>query len=225
MSQAELPTSWKGAVYGQAADTIFSDETIIWEKSVAHIDTARSPRWSRTVIFAVLLLAITATFWAVERAGNNDERSGGVDTAAAAGGETTSGDETKSPLQEYLQFAGAAGSRGADVDQEYIVDGLRKLAGALGTLNLGSPDLQVDLRVAAEHILLNPASTATTEIVRNGLISAAEAIETGRPDGGDDLRRLAESVRPYGPFLDQRVTVHEFFQESAKAIQRVSRQT
>ena len=136
LSQAELPTSWKGAVYGQAADTIFSDETIIWEKSVAHIDTAKSPRWSRTVIFAVLLLAITATFWAVERAGNNDGGAGGVDKAAAADGETTSGDETKSPLQEYLQFAGAPGSRGADVDQEYIVDGLRKLAGALGTLNL-----------------------------------------------------------------------------------------
>ena len=63
-------------------------------------------------MFGVLLLAITVTFWAVERAGNNDERSGGVDKAAAADGETASGDETKSPLQEYLQFAGPAGSRG-----------------------------------------------------------------------------------------------------------------
>ncbi|OFW12865.1 MAG: hypothetical protein A3H29_01795 [Acidobacteria bacterium RIFCSPLOWO2_02_FULL_67_21] len=74
-------------------------------------------------------------------------------------------------------------------------------------------------------MLLNPASTATTEIVRNGLMSAAEAIEPGRPDGGDTLRRLAESVRPDGPLFDQRLTVQEFFQESAKAIQRVSQQT
>jgi hypothetical protein len=74
--------------------------------------------------------------------------------------------------------------------------------------------------VAAEHILLNLASTATTELVRNGLISAAEAIETGRQDEDDNLRRLAESVRPDGPLLDQQVTVHEFFQESARSASR-----
>lgn len=192
------------------------------ETTVAHIDTARSPRWSWTVIFAVVLLAITAIFWAIERAGRNDERSRGADEPAASDVTTASGSETNSPLQDYLQFAGTADTRGADVDQEYMADGLRKLAGALGTLNLGSPDLQVDLRVVAEHVLLNPASTATTEIVRNGLLSAAEAIEPGRQDGEDALRRLAESVRPDGPLFDQRLTVHEFFQESANAIQRVS---
>lgn len=182
---------------------------------MAHIDTASSRRRSWMAISAVGLLAVTAIFWAVGCAGSNDERSRGVDEPAAA----------NSPLQDYLRFAGTAETRGADVDREYLADGLRKLAGALGTLNLGGPDLQVDLRVAAEHVLLNPASTATTEIVRNGLMSAAEAIEPGRPDGGDTLRRLAESVRPDGPLFDQRLTVQEFFQESAKAIQRVSQQT
>ena len=170
------------------------------------------------VISAVGLLAVTALFWAVGCVGSNDERSRGVDEPAASDGATAGGSETNAPLQDYVQFAGTAETRGADVDQAYIADGLRKLAGALGTLNLGSPDLQVDLRVAAEHVLLNPISTATTEIVRNGLMSTAEAIDPGRQDGGDTLRRLAESVRPDGPLLDQRLTVGEFFQESAKAI-------
>jgi hypothetical protein len=183
--------------------------------------TRRSYAW--TVPFAVVLLAITAIFWALERAGTNNESSNGVDRADATDG-TASGSDTHAPLQDYLQFASTAGARGTDVDEKYMVDGLRKLAGALGTLNLGSPELQVHLRVAAEHILLNPASTATTESVRNGLIAAADAIETGRQDG-DNLRQLAESVRPDLPLLDQQVTVHKFFQESAKVIQRTSRQT
>lgn len=191
---------------------------------MAHINTAERPRWLWTVIFAGVLFAIAAVFWTVERAGNNDESSSGVDTAAATDGATAIGTEANAPLEDYLQFAGTVGTRGADVTQTLIVDGLRKLAGVLGTLNLGSPELQVDLRVAAEHILLNPASTATTESVRNRLIAAANAIETGRHDA-DNLRRLAESIRPDVPLLDQQATVHKFFQESAKVIQRTSPQT
>lgn len=191
---------------------------------MAHIGTAKRPRWLWTVIFAAVPLAIAAIFWTVERAGSNFKSSRGVDTAAPIDGATAIGTEANAPLEDYLQFAGSVGTRGADANQTLIVDGLRKLAGVLGILNLGSPELQVDLRVAAEHIVLNPASTATTESVRNALISAADAIETGRHDG-DNLRQLAESVRLDLPLLDQQVTVHKFFQESAKVILRTSRQT
>jgi len=187
-------------------------------------DTAKNRRWSWLVILVVISLAIAAVFWAVERVGDTDEDAAAVRVPADNDGADS---ETSSPLQDYLQFAGAAGDRqmrDSDADPDNIVEGLRKLAGALGTLNLGSPDLQVDLRVAAEHLLLNSTSTATTAVVRNSLISAADAIEAERPNEVN-LRRLAESVRRDRPLLDQRAAVREFFRESATAMQRLSPQT
>jgi hypothetical protein len=167
------------------------------------------------VFVAVLLVA--TVFWAVDRSGSSNTRSDRAGTAATVASEATS------PVQEYLQLVGTAGTAAADVDDKFMADGLRTLAGAIGTLNLGTPDLQVDLRVAAEHILLNPASSSTTEIVRNCLISAADAIETGGQDESDNnLTRLAESVHPEMPLIDQRATVQMFFQASAEAIKRIT---
>jgi hypothetical protein len=181
---------------------------------VAHKET-KSPRWSLVAVFVAVLLVATV-FWAVDRSGSSNTRSDRGGTAAAVASEATS------PVQEYLQLVGTAGTA-ADVDDKFMADGLRTLAGAIGTLNLGTPDLQVDLRVAAEHILLNPASSATTEIVRNCLISAADAIETGGQDESDNnLTRLAESVHPEMPLIDQRATVQMFFQASAEAIKRIT---
>ena len=169
---------------------------------MTHTDTAKNPSWSWLVILAVISLAIAAVFWAVERVGDTDEDAIAMGVPADNDGANS---ETSSPVQDYLQFAGAAGDRqirDSDADPDAIVEGLRKLAGALGTLNLGSPDLQVDLRVAAEHFLLNSASTATAAAVRNSLISAADAIEAERRNEVN-LRRLAESVRRDRPLLDR----------------------
>ena len=169
---------------------------------MTHTDTAKNPSWSWLVILAVISLAIAAVFWAVERVGDTDEDAIAMGVPADNDGANS---ETSSPVQDYLQFAGAAGDRqvrDSDADPDNIVEGLRKLAGALGTLNLGSSDLQVDLRVAAEHFLLNSASTATAAAVRNSLISAADAIEAERRNEVN-LRRLAESVRRDRPLLDR----------------------
>ena len=169
---------------------------------MTHTDTAKNPSWSWLVILAVISLAIAAVFWAVERVGDTDEDAIAMGVPADNDGANS---ETSSPVQDYLQFAGAAGDRqirDSDADPDAIVEGLRKLAGALGTLNLGSSDLQVDLRVAAEHFLLNSASTATAAAVRNSLISAADAIEAERRNEVN-LRRLAESVRRDRPLLDR----------------------
>lgn len=176
---------------------------------MAHTDRATNPRWSWLVILASLI-AVAALFLAIER--------GGIDSDGASG----TGNETDSPIQDYLRFAGAVGDRPiqeSGADHDYIVEGLRKLAGALGTLNLGRPDLQVDLRVAAEHLLLNPVSEATTEVVRDALISAADAIEPEHANGEGNLRRLAESIGPDRPLLDQQAAIREFFRESARAMQ------
>jgi hypothetical protein len=168
------------------------------------------------VVFVAVLLVATV-FWVVDRNGSNNARSNRPDSSAAVVTEATS------PVQEYLQFVGTAGTATADVDDTFMVDGLRKLAGAMGTLNLGSPDLRVDLRVAAEHILLSPASSATTEIVRNCLISAADAIETEERDESDNnLTRLAQSVQRGMPLFEQRGTVQMFIQASAEALKRIT---
>ena len=154
--------------------------------------------------------------------GTEAEREGTVGTVT--GTASGSGSESLSPVEDYLRFAGAAEGTKADVDEQHTAEGLRKLAGALGTLSVGPSTLQVDLRVAAEHVLLNPSFPGTTEIVRDGLVSAAEAIQSAA-GGGDSLTRLAESVRPGVPMPDQRATVNEFFVESAKALEQISRRS
>jgi hypothetical protein len=169
-----------------------------------------------------MLLGVAALFWAVARAGDNETATLGNDSARADGS-TAARDEPRSPVQEYLQFATAAEDEPTGGDEMYIADGLRKLAGTFGTLNLGDLDLQISLRVAAEHVLLDPASKATTDVVRSALISAADAIDERHQADSGELRRTAESIRPDEPLVAQLGTVRRFFRESADAIEAVSR--
>ena len=71
------------------------------------------------------------------------------------GGSATSS-EAAPIVKDYLEVADAAGAETTTVDEQFLAEALRKLAAALGTLNLGDLDLQVALRVAAEHVVLNP---------------------------------------------------------------------
>ena len=167
-------------------------------------------------------LVATTALVLVVGCGNETEPARGGETGSGTSVTSGRGGESASPVEDYLRFADEGTNE--DADPQAIAEGLRKLAGALGTLSLGPSTLQVDLRVAAEHLLLNPSSPATTAIVRHGLVSAAEAIQSAA-EGGDDLTRSAESVRPGVPLLDQRATVDEFFQQSAKALGRISRRS
>jgi hypothetical protein len=140
----------------------------------------------------------------------------GTDAAAAEG-------DAASPVQEYLRFAGsfeAGAIQGARADAAPIAEGLRKLAGALATLNLGNLDLHIDLRIAAEHLLLNPASPATTAVVREALISAAAVLDAQPSRAG----QLATSISPDRPLADQQMTIGDFFRAAAQALQQASAQ-
>jgi len=185
---------------------------------MAHGDGARNPFVLPPVIVAVVLLAAAAVS-TIGCADRSEERVIAVDGTAGNGAESGSADRTESPLQEYVQFAAAAAAAGPQAETLYMADGLRKLAGALGSLRVGTPELHVDLRVAAEQILLNPASTSA--IVRMALISVAAAIAGRHGDDVDNLRRLAESIRPGRPILDERVTIEQFFQHSANVLSRL----
>jgi hypothetical protein len=180
-------------------------------------DIVRDRRWLWAGMLVVTLSAIAGVFWATATVGNRTEP--GIRTDALA--DATADHDAASPVRDYLSFAGVAGGGPTQVpefDADYVAEGLRKLAGALGTLNLGTTELQIDLRSAAEHVLLIPASPATTVVVREALIAAADTIE---PEPGK-ARQLANSITPDKPLLDQPMTIVDFFREAAHAIQRLS---
>jgi hypothetical protein len=169
----------------------------------------RSRAW---IAVAAVILAVIVVWGAAGcgRGGlNSDAGSQRGDIGAAA-----------DPVQDYLQFTVALEESEAPVsavDLSFVVEGLRRLAGALGTLTPGSPDLQVDLRVAAEHVLLSPESPATSAAVREGLLKAADAVERG--DGEHvALHNVAGAIDPRQPLLEQQATVRTFFREAAIAI-------
>ena len=82
---------------------------------------------------------------------------------------------TADPAADYQAFASRVAGESADV--EAVVEGLRRLAGAVGALEGTPPEVAVDLRVAAEHLLLNPEAMGTTEAVRNSLAAAADTLD------------------------------------------------
>jgi hypothetical protein len=158
--------------------------------------------------FTVSLLAVAATSCSSNGPSTGESASGG-------GGETAS---ATSPAGDFVRFAE---SDFADGDAEYVAEGLRSLAGALGALNVGTPELAVDLRVAAEHVLLSPTAAATTAPVRAGLVSVASALDAAQ-ETGPGLAPLAESIRSDVPLLDQLAQVRKFFQGCARAVQSLS---
>jgi hypothetical protein len=143
--------------------------------------------------------------------GSNEQTSASRDAAGAG-----------APLvQDYLQVADAAGAETTTVDQQFLADALRKLAAALGTLNVADLEVQVALRAAAEHVLSNPHSMDTAEAVRNSLIAAAGAIEVST--GATALRQSAESVDVDRPLLDQPETIRSFLRASSDALRRAAK--
>lgn len=162
-------------------------------------------------LITALMLASIPLFPACQDAGESDTASG--DQTAAS---------TTTPLvRDYVEIADAAGEATTVVDEKFLADALRKLAAALGALNLADVELQVALRVAAEHVLTDPQPVGTTAAVRNSLISAAEAIETGGKGDGS-LRRSAESLRADVPLADQAAAIRQFLGVSSPALRRVA---
>jgi hypothetical protein len=128
------------------------------------------------------------------------------------------GSRPGSPVVEYLEFA-AADDSPAGGDAAYVADGLRKLAGALGELGIGGPELGVDLRVTAEHVLLAPASETTAAAVRTVLVSAADALGEAEAES-EALRAAAGSIATDQPLDAQAAAVGRFFQEAAGVLER-----
>ena len=147
------------------------------------------------------------------------QRSREPDTSGAQGSSVDR--DASAFVEDYLTLADAAGDENSGVDEQFVADALRKLAAALGTLQLADLDVQVSLRVAAEHVLSNPQSPDTTVAVRNTLVSAADAMEAGQP-AATGLRKAAESPRRDRPLSDQLAAIREFIRKSGAPIRHAA---
>ena len=141
-----------------------------------------------------------------------DETADTPDTAGAAA----------APVADYVEFARTVGEdAGAGSAEQSIAEGLRRLAGALGALGLVSSDVAIDLRISAEHVVLNPSSTDNVETIRAALIAAADAIAE-REGTAANLRSIAEKISTSEPLAMQQNTLTEYFQASATAVEQIA---
>jgi len=174
---------------------------------------AKAP--SLWIAAAVTLAIVAAVFWPAARI-HDPERE---PTLAAVDDDGSPSAALPAPVEGYVQFAAIARDSQSGLSDDQMAEGLRKLAGALGSLNVASSDLLIDLRIGAEHIVLNPASTETAAMIRDALVAAADSMERGT-ETDLALRGAAESIRPDRPLIEQPVAVLHFFRLAADAIQR-----
>jgi hypothetical protein len=178
-------------------------------KYAGHV--AGSRRWWLASVATVVVLVVAIWLIAVGDRDRHTTDQPGADppsTAAAVA------------VEDYARFAAASAPQ-SGAEALYLAEGLRKLAGALATLNVGGPDLAIDLRVHAEHVLLNPSSVGTTALIRDDLIAAADALGADAR-AGPSLRPRAESIRTDRPLVEQHATVREFFRSGADVLQRLA---
>jgi hypothetical protein len=178
-------------------------------------------RFTRASAWRWMLAAFALVFavaWFASRRGDNaggDGSPADPDLVASTSGTATSA------VHEYVQLAGALEDRRGedpDVAAMTIAEGLRRLAGALATLRVGSPDLAIDLRVTAEHVVLNPSSPAASEALRKAFIATAAAIGERQPNAVAGLQQAADAVTGTAPITSQQPMVHEFLRLSAHVL-------
>jgi hypothetical protein len=162
--------------------------------------TGRS--WIAALAAAVLLAAGAWGLWWPGRA----------DPAAPATGPSSAPSAASSPVEEYREFAMALDPATATSAQ--LVDGLRALAGAVGVATGGEASAVIDLRIAAEHIELNPEDVGTTVSVRGSLVSAAEALDDPA------FQSAAASIEPQGTVEAQRTAIATALVRAAAALPR-----
>lgn len=168
--------------------------------------------WSRswTLALAAILALGLASCSSDDRAG---EETGG-EPGAGQGGSTSPGNADL--VGTYIEFArNAQGLQGGAADPAVIADGLRRLAGVMGTLDGSRPELMTDLRASAEHVLLNPDSPDVAATVREAVMEAAKALQMVEASSGAAALKAAENIRADMPLTGQPAALRQFFQQAA----------
>ena len=168
------------------------------------------------ILLLGVLLAAGAAFWIARRPAPDGADAPGTPASQAAEG---SGD-TAEPVRDFTEWAATTRSAAADapLEPDAIAEGLRRLAGALGARGTDRPELLVDLRVAAEHVVLNPTSPDVAATVRDTLIAAAAAIPAPPAASGPTPQAAAEGIKPDAPLTTQPAAIRTFFQAAADAL-------
>lgn len=166
------------------------------------------------VIAGTLLVAGAVLLWWT---GANGPDGADTDTASRAAPPPAA-----DPADDYLAFADALRTS-PPAGTELIVEGLRKLAAALGTVESVEPDVPIDLRIVAEHVVLNADSAETTAVVRTSLLAAAESLE-GEGSGAAGLREAVETIDPEIPLTGQRDRVIDVLIRAADRIRPENQQ-
>jgi hypothetical protein len=181
-------------------------------------------RWGPWVVVASL--AILLALFAGSRLGRDEIRSR-IEGQAEVRDLAASTDTAISVVEDYSQYVDGLESPIEDstVALGDVAEGLRRLAGALAVLGLGNGDLPIDLRVTAEHVLLNSNSAVAAPTLRAVLIETADAIGAERRDSAPSLRRSAAAVNPNQPIAGQVTTVQQFLRLSADALEAIALQT
>ena len=140
--------------------------------------------------------------------------------ATDSGGSSTGESSATDAVAAFATFAAGIQDDGA-MSAEDIAEGLRLLAGAGGTLGAIPPELGVDLRVGAEHVLLNPKAADVSATIRTALIGVAESIDAA--PGGPAIEASAQSIQADRPLTEQGAALRPYFQQVAKALQALPR--
>jgi hypothetical protein len=153
----------------------------------------------------------------------------GSDAGEGAGGgvveETDSGRPNAAaspdPTSAYLQFAQRVQGTQPDAPLEAadIAEGLRQLAGVVGTLDGARPEVATDLRALAEHVLLNPGSAEVAATVTEALTEVAMVVQKTQPSGAAPVQQAAASLRADMPLPAQSAALRGFFQQVAAALE------
>lgn len=121
-----------------------------------------------------------------------------------------------SAVSEYVAFASDLQLPPGAPAVTDTIEGLRRLAGALGELGIGDPSLPIDLRVSAEHLSLNQRSTANATRVCDLLRAVAAALPPGA--GAERAAAAAAALDPMMPLPDQAAALETFFRAAADAL-------
>ena len=163
--------------------------------------------WPLIVGLTLLLAGAAALWWAGSR----------EPTIVPRAGEAVTPTEPGDPVEEYVAF-GDHLRTDPELTDAAIVDGLRKLARALAGAETPA-DVAIDLRIVAEHIVLNPDAVETTEVVRRSLLAAADALDERNGDA-QLVRPLAASIDVRIPLTHQRDRLSQFFVGSADRLRQ-----
>jgi hypothetical protein len=166
-------------------------------------------RRSKGTVAAVLVLASSL---AAARCSSDETGAGTSPEPAAAAGV----DDASEPVRSFVEFAQELSAE-EPLQPADIAEGMRRLAGAAGTLGAIPPELGAGLRIGAEHVLLNPEGADVSATVHGTLTRVAASLEEA--PNAQAIQDAAGALRADAPITQQSAALRRYFGVVAQALQ------